>query len=61
MKINMAAILIRCITIMEKTESLGEAITNKAGKCVLPGHRKNWQSGIIKLPGAKTEERRHLN
>ena len=57
MKINMAAILIRCITIMEKTESLGEAITSKAGKCVLPGHRKKWRSGIIKLPGAKTEER----
>jgi len=57
MKINMAAILIRCITIMEKTESLGEAITSKAGKCVLPGHRKNLRSDIIKLPGAKTEER----
>ena len=59
MKINMAAILIRCITIMEKTESLGEALTGKVGKCVLPGHRKKWRSGIIKLPGAKKGERQY--
>lgn len=44
---------------MEKTESLGEALTGKVGKCVLPGHRKKWRSGIIKLPGAKKGERQY--
>lgn len=41
MKINMAAILIRCITIMEKTGNLAEAISSKADKCFSVGNHEN--------------------
>lgn len=41
MKINLVAILIRCITIMEKTESMTEAITGKAFQCFPLGNHEN--------------------
>lgn len=41
MKINLAAILIRCITIMEKTESMTEVITSKASQCFPLGNHDN--------------------
>jgi len=41
MKINLAAILIRCITIMEKTENMAEAITGKAFQCFPLGNQEN--------------------
>jgi len=41
MKINLAAILIRCITIMEKTEDMAEEITSKAFQCFPLGNHDN--------------------
>ena len=38
MKISMAAILIRCITIMENAESVADEITSKATKCFPTGN-----------------------
>lgn len=41
MKINLVAVLIRCITIMEKTESMAEEITDKAFQCFPLGNHEN--------------------
>lgn len=41
MKINLAPVLIRWLTFMEKTESMTEAITSKASQCFSLGNHDN--------------------
>ena len=41
MKINLAPVLIRWLTFMEKTESMTEAITSKAFQCFPLGNHDN--------------------
>ena len=56
MKINLAAILIRCITIMEKTENMAEAITDKAFQCFSLGNHENiykWYDELTEISDEK--------
>ena len=56
MKINLAPVLIRWLTFMEKTESMAEAITDKAFQCFPLGNHENiykWYDELTEISDEK--------